>query len=225
MAKKVIFEIDYVDGVWRNTKSKKGRVTVDKDGLLVGIGFLSDVYFIPWNSVVAISLQGSSNPAFQSVPRYLTGIPGLQTMSAKSVATGVKCFIAVAYTGIFQLNRTKAISNQPNTLRMYAIDMNQADIETHLAQYMHIVGRNAQQLAASQVAHSPQSNTKGRRKPLACDDEDLSGNDDDTSQHSDRDRKASPREISKSLKELAKLYKEGSLTKREFEQAKRKLLQ
>lgn len=221
MSKKLRFEIEYLGGIWQASKPKKGSVSVDKDGLMITIGYMSvtgDIYFIPWGQVVAVNLTGSSNPAFQSVPRYLTGIPGLQTMSTKSLRTGAKCFVAIGYTGISRLNFPKATSREPNTIRMYALDMNQADIETHFAQYMHIVDRNAQQFAALQEVGSPKPNSKSRPSKPKFKDQ-------DSGDLADDNREGSSPGISKSLRELATMYEEGLLTKKEFEQAKKKLLQ
>jgi hypothetical protein len=230
MSRTIRFKIDYVGGVWQATKPKKGSASVDKSGFTVEIGSMGmgDRYFIPWGCIVAINLTGSLNPAFQSVPRYLTGIPGLQTVSTKSVSTGAKCFMAVAYTGIQRMNFPKAAHQHPNTLQMYALDMNQSDVETHLAQYMHIVDHNAQQYAARTAAASRTKSTSRRVNSSVIDhDEDVMDDEgeDDATIRAGRSRKASPSEISKSLKELATLYKDGLLTKKEFEQAKKKLLQ
>ncbi len=84
-------------------------------------------------------------------------------MSSKSVPTGAKCFIAVAYTWIEWKNFPSVTSTEPNTLRMYALDRNQPDLETQLAQYMHIVDQNAQQFAGSQTKQLPNAKGKGRR--------------------------------------------------------------
>lgn len=225
--------IEYVGGIWQEPNTKRGHALINDKGFLIRVGGTSmgNRYFFPWNKVLAINLTGSSNPAFQSVPRYLTGIPGLQTMSSKSVPTGVKCFIAVAYTWIERKNFPSVTSTQPNTLRMYALNRNQPDIETHLAQYMHIVDQNAQQFANSQTEQLPNTKAKsGRGTPkrsVAAEimDDDYDDDYDDSSDEVSSYRKASPTAISKSLKELATMYKEGLLTKKEFEQAKKKLLQ
>lgn len=210
------FDIEYVGGIWQAANARKGHVSINDRGFTIRVGGMSmgDKYFIPWTKVLAINLTGSSNPAFQSVPRYLTGIPGLQTMSSKSVPTGAKCFIAVAYTWIERKNFPSITSTEPNTLRMYALDRNQPDIETQFAQYMHIVDQNAQQFAGPPTRQSPiAKGTGGRGTPKMSSDH-VSGN-----------RKTSSKAISESLKEIATMYKEGLLTKKEFEQAKRKLLQ
>ncbi len=57
------------------------------------------------------------------------------------------------------------------------------------------------------------------------DDFDFDDDDGDSSDQISSNRKASPTTIAKSLKELATMYEEGLLTKKEFEQAKKKLLQ
>lgn len=225
------FNLEYVGGIWQAANPRHGHASINGKGFNIRVGGMSmgDKYFIPWNNVLAINLTGSSNPAFQSVPRYLTGIPGLQTMSSKSVPTGAKCFIAVAYTWIERKNFPSVTSTQPNTLRMYALNRNQPDIETHLAQYMHIVDQNAQQFANSQTKQLPNAKAKsGRGTPkrsVAAEIMDDDNDDDDSSDQVCSNRKASPTTISKSLKELATMYKEGLLTKKEFEQAKKKLLQ
>lgn len=225
------FDIEYVGGIWQKANARKGHVSINDRGFTIRVGGMStgDKYFIPWTKVLAINLTGSSNPAFQSVPRYLTGIPGLQTMSSKSVPTGAKCFIAVAYTWIERKNFPSITSTEPNTLRMYALDRNQPDIETRFAQYMHIVDQNAQQFAGPQTGQLPNAKgTGGRGTPKrsgAAEVMDDDFDDDDSSDHLSSNRKASPTAISKSLKELATMYKEGLLTKKEFEQAKKKLLQ
>jgi hypothetical protein len=227
------FDIEYLGGIWQKANSKSGHASIGDRGFDIRVGGMSmgDKYFIPWTEVLAINLTGSSKPAFQSVPRYLTGIPGLQTMSSQSVPTGAKCFIAVAYTWIERKNFPKETSTEPNTLRMYALNRNQADIETQLAQYMHIVDQNAQQFAGSQTQQLPNAKGKGRRgtpkMSVAAEvmDDDFDDDDGDSSDHVSSNRKASSTAISKSLKELATMYNEGLLTKKEFEQAKKKLLQ
>jgi hypothetical protein len=226
MRRTVRFDIEYVGGIWQATKSKKGFVSVDKDGFVVAVGSLAmaDTYFIPWNCVVAINLTGSSNPAFQNVPTYLTGIPGLQTMSTKSVRTGARCFIAVGYTAIARTNFPKATSHTPNTLRMYALDMNQSDIETHLAQYMHIVDQNAEQFAATQDSSSSKTNERRGVPKVGVSEESIEDDRADSRGQQGRSEKSASLTLSKSLKELATMYKQGLLTKKEFEQAKRKLL-
>ena len=143
MSKDQSFSIEYLGGIVGQRKEKTVYFRIGSDGLHIVFGFSNDKnYLIPWQAVVAISMTGSTNPAFQVVPKALYGFPGLQSVSSKTVKTGAKCFVSISYESIIARG-AKAYVNNRDTLHFYALNKNQADVETIFARYMNLVNQNA----------------------------------------------------------------------------------
>ena len=98
MSKDQRFSIEYLGGIYGQRKEKTGSLQIGSAGLHISFGLSNDKNFtIPWQAVVAISMTGSTNPAYQVVPKALYGFPGLQSVSSKTVKTGAKCFVSISY--------------------------------------------------------------------------------------------------------------------------------
>jgi hypothetical protein len=196
-----ILQPRYISGIDGSNKEKDCTVYIRPSEIEISFGLFGAQYKISWKDIIAINVVGSTDPAFTRVPAAVYGIPGLQSVSTKTVHTGSQALFSITYLGILNVNEKKHY-NKPNTARFLA-KTNISLLEGVFARYMHIIESNA-------TANESRNKGKSNSSPKITESKIPSSN--------------NQKNVVDPLQELATMFREGLLSKEEFQKAKKKLL-